>query len=133
MPHLKTKSENKGGADKTWLLNMPVMKGEFALFNSPSPTNRVKSFNKAALFEVSPCLIEEVSTDVDIDTAAIIHQTHEKQLYCPQTRPPSASTDTINESNLSPYSSRHSTSLFWDELLEELRFFYGDHQVPMLT
>ena len=119
-PHLKrvTAHEDSGGNqnDKQWLLSVPEMKGVF----SYSATNEISDEDK------EPFVFDE--KDVKLDELAVdfICNKHQEQLYCPlQTMytPFGAQVFVPNS-----FSSRHSNSLFWDECLEELRFFQGDHQ-----
>jgi hypothetical protein len=49
----------------------------------------------------------------DLKAAKFIKEMHQQTLYYPTNSNP-------------PY--RHSSSLFWDECLEELRFFRGEHK-----
>jgi hypothetical protein len=90
--------------DAGWLLKMPNMTGSFVLSTasaravSPSGVYPKKKY---------PTLLDE-NTDLDSETAFEIHHKHIQQVYFPE----------------QPF---HSSSLFWDECLEELRFFHGDN------
>jgi hypothetical protein len=106
-PHLKSsRSSRMDGEvdDAGWLLKMPNMAGSFVLSTasaravSPSGVYPKKKY---------PTLLDE-NTDLDSETAFEIHHKHIQQVYFPE----------------QPF---HSSSLFWDECLEELRFFHGDN------
>lgn len=106
-PHLKSsRSSRMDGEvdDAGWLLKMPNMTGSFVLSTasaravSPSGVYPKKKY---------PTLLDE-NTDLDSETAFEIHHKHIQQVYFPE----------------QPF---HSSSLFWDECLEELRFFHGDN------
>ncbi len=123
LPRLKkggnTHDESGGGNmsdDKHWLLTMPEMKGEFSLSASSDTFNTKHVANSFTL--------EEKSVEFDEKTAEYIRDSHLCQRYCPS--------DSCGPLGLvkSPqlHSSRHTNSLFWDECLEELRFFEGEHQ-----
>ena len=114
MPHLKRKMDddpdflgesNGNKNDEQWLLTMPEMKGVFALPTVPDGEE------KDAEKEPKPFIINEKDVESDKETAVDICKNHQQQLYYP----------------LELYPHRTSLSLFWDECLEELRFFQGEH------
>ncbi|KAL7552957.1 hypothetical protein ACHAWF_016193 [Thalassiosira exigua] len=124
MPHLKIENhgwvgdgggilEEEDKHDKKWLLATPEMKGVFSLTAaSPEVTVHVPE----------PFTIEEKDVDSDEKLVGFIRARHQEQIYCPL--PP---VDLITARQPQQHSSRHSNSLFWDECLEELRFFHGEH------
>jgi hypothetical protein len=124
MPHLKRGvhecDESSGGnmnADKQWLLTMPEMKGEFLLSESDNTSNTKNAASPQSVYR-------DEDVKLDEKTAEFIRDNHLCQRYCPS--------DSYGPVGLveSPqrHSSRHTNSLFWDECLEELRFFEGEHQ-----
>ncbi|KAL3815518.1 hypothetical protein ACHAXA_007374 [Cyclostephanos tholiformis] len=124
LPHLMRcgheRDEGSDGSmndDKQWLLTMPEMKGDFAL----SASNLISNMKNAP----KPFTLEEKDVKFDEKTAEFIHDNHVHQLYCPATS--DYSLFGLVESP-QRHSSRHTNSLFWDECLEELRFFEGEHQ-----
>ncbi|KAL7520399.1 hypothetical protein ACHAWX_005126 [Stephanocyclus meneghinianus] len=97
--------------DVAWLTTMPSMTGSFSL--SPSlPDNRRAPMKKST---ASPAWVRDVtaSAAIEIKIANAIRKMHQHELYLPRNSAP-------------PF--RHSSSLFWDECLEELRFFRAEHK-----
>lgn len=94
--------------DVAWLMKSPSLTGTFAL----SPPRRKR---KPTL--VSPSAKEKnadiKAAEEDMKTSKAILEMHQQTLYYPT-------------NSLPPY--RHSSSLFWDESLEALRFFRGEHK-----
>ena len=84
------------------------MTGAFALSSSPTKAKKEKAL------PVIPAPNEEdiKAVATDIKASKVIQSMHQRSLYYPPNASP-------------PY--RHSSSLFWDECLEELRFFRGEH------
>lgn len=126
MPHLKRSShalgEDVNENDKQWLLTMPDMKGVFSLSSLPGESDDTKSAPK-------PVTIKEQDVESDEKTVEVIYKKHQEQLYSP--KPLVHSDIACSETLISladNTSSCHTTSLFWDECLEELRFFEGEHQ-----
>jgi hypothetical protein len=122
LPHLKTdvhaQDESNGGNqnDKQWLLTMPEMKGMFSL----SASYETSKENAPKLL-----LLERKDVELDEKTVEFIRKKHQDQLYCPLSYfAPFGTKVTVSQQ----HSSRHLNSLFWDECLEELRFFEGEHQ-----
>mmetsp|Transcript_13540 Transcript_13540/g.29082 ORF Transcript_13540/g.29082 Transcript_13540/m.29082 type:complete len:1875 (-) Transcript_13540:137-5761(-) len=117
MPHLKKDSPawNEHGVDKNgkqWLLALPEMKGVFSLSASLNEGDGIDTLAK-------PFTIKDKDVGIDEMMIDAIYKKHQEQLYCPLP---------LSYSLASQHSSRHSNSLFWDESLEELRFFHGEHQ-----
>ena len=120
MQHLKKDSHSwdDGGHsnDKEWLLVLPEMKGVFAL-----SSDQVEADDIAP----TPFALSEKDIESDEKVAESICMKHREQLYCPAEQYcPSLPVEVL----LSRHSSRFKNSLFWDECLEELRFFQGEHQ-----
>eukprot|EP00581_Thalassiosira_minuscula_P011211 CAMPEP_0183722022 /NCGR_PEP_ID=MMETSP0737-20130205/14100_1 /TAXON_ID=385413 /ORGANISM="Thalassiosira miniscula, Strain CCMP1093" /LENGTH=1794 /DNA_ID=CAMNT_0025952109 /DNA_START=293 /DNA_END=5677 /DNA_ORIENTATION=+ len=115
MPHLKKDShvwESESGEDKNgkqWLLAVPEMKGVFSLIDDGSEMENT----------LKPFTIDEKDIVLDETIVYDIRKRHQEQLYCPRPQ---------DGPLISQHSSRHSNSLFWDECLEELRFFEGEHK-----
>lgn len=102
-------SSNERTEDMVWLMKSPPMTGTFALLSPPRAKKKVQS--------VMPTT-KEREEDIkaiahDIKTSKEIQDMHQRTLYYPTNSSP-------------PY--RHSSSLFWDESLEALRFFHGDNK-----
>ncbi|KAL3805931.1 hypothetical protein HJC23_007892 [Cyclotella cryptica] len=97
--------------DVAWLTTMPSMTGSFSL--SPSCQENTLATRKKS--SASPVCVHDATQSVasKMKIASAIHKMHQHELYLPRNAAP-------------PY--RHSSSLFWDECLEELRFFRGEHQ-----
>jgi len=117
MPHLKRDSPvwDEGGVDKNgkqWLLALPEMKGVFALSVSSNVGDQMDSAAR-------PFTMKDKDIESDEKTVDAICRKHGELLYCPL--PPTYPL-------VLQHSSYHSNSLFWDECLEELRFFQGEHQ-----
>lgn len=144
MPHLKKESPawDENGVDKNgkeWLLAMPEMKGVFSLSLSNDGDGRDT--------EVKPVTIEDKFTALDEKSVDTIIRKHQQQLYCPLQQPftlaslhSSRHTNSVGVRRLTFFlfllfqqthpialSSHMLLQLFWDESLEELRFFQGDH------
>ena len=101
-------SEDKN-EDIAWLIKRPKLKGTFAL--SPPKTKQKKS---------EPPTLKEDDIEaiaIDLKSSKAIQSMHQQTLYYPLNSSP-------------PY--RHSSSLFWDESLEELRFFRGEHNHTLI-
>lgn len=122
LPHLKkviVRAQDEDGdrnqKDKQWLLTIPEMKGVFSLsayYETSDENNALKPFT-----------MEAKDVQSDQMTVDFICKKHRKQLYCPlhPMNTPSGTQDFV------PHSSRNLNSLFWDECLEELRFFQGEN------
>jgi hypothetical protein len=122
LPHLKkvTANEDDDGnqTDKQWLLTVPEMKGVFS-YSASNETSDEENTLQPFVFDEKDVKSDELAVD-------FISNKHQEQLYCPlrtMYTPFGAQVFVPNS-----FSSRHSNSLFWDECLEELRFFQGDHQ-----
>lgn len=119
-PHLMRVTAHEDGDgnenDKQWLLSVPEMKGVFSYpaSNETSEDNTLKPF----VFDEKDVKSDELAVD-------FICNKHQEQLYCPLR---TMYTPFGNQAFVpNSFSSRHSNSLFWDECLEELRFFQGDN------
>ena len=129
MPHLKKMDDNDAWGDgtsrnhdKQWLLTMPEMKGKFSISTSSQDGDGEDE-------EPKPFIISEKDVELDEETYDIIRCKHQEQLYYPPSLTPGGRDLQLPQA----HSSRHSTSLFWDESLEELLFFndmYGHSIVP---
>jgi len=110
MPHLKKVdgSMDEHQSDKQWLLTMPEMRGVFSI-----------SSGEGGGEDLKPLTMNEKDVKDDEETVHVIRLKHKVKLYCP----PSQAGPQEGEE----YSSRLSNSLFWDECLEELRFFQDEH------
>lgn len=104
--------------DTEWLLTMPEMKGIFALTASQDEDMCIEDVPE-------PFTIEPKDVKFDEKTVDDINRLHQEMLYCP---PPPPSALQLTSSPQQHHSSLHSISLFWDECLEELRFFQGANQ-----
>ena len=124
LPHLKkdghARDESGGGNknDEQWLLTMPEMKGAFSLYASHETSNMETTQR--------PLALEGKDVELDEKTVEFIRKKHQDLLYCPTTTHFAPSETNVIVSQL--HSSRYMNSLFWDECLEELRFFEGEHQ-----
>lgn len=124
LPHLKidghARDESGGGNknDEQWLLTMPEMKGVFSL-SACHETSNMETAQR-------PLALEGKDVELDEKTVEFIRKKHQDQLYCPTTThfAPSETKVIVSQQ----HSSRYMNSLFWDECLEELRFFEGEHQ-----
>lgn len=105
---LSADSSTDRDEDVAWLMKKPSMSGTFAL----SPPRRKKRAPSG--LPASKASDEDIQTSAeDMKISKAIQDLHQQTLYYPQNSSP-------------PY--RHSSSLFWDESLEALRFFRGDNK-----
>jgi hypothetical protein len=96
--------QSDNDADTSWLIQMPSMTGAFSLEGG----NVSKKKSSVQVFQD-----DTTSIAADIKIAESIHNLHQQERYYPT-------------NSIPPY--RHSSSLFFDECLEELRFFRGEHK-----
>ncbi|KAL3794050.1 hypothetical protein HJC23_008938 [Cyclotella cryptica] len=103
--------QNGNDTDVVWLTTKPSMTGTFSM----SPGKKDSMARKNESTPVVDYLLQDsyAYAATEIKTAEVIHDMHQQQLYFPL---------------MSGQHYRHSSSLFWDECLEELRFFHGDHK-----
>jgi hypothetical protein len=122
LPELKTEESQAvltgRNEDRQWLLTVPEMKGVYSLSSTPMSTIKPRNFAFSSIDGWSISFIREEDVSSDNKTAALLRTQHELTLYTPDSggsAPPS-------------YWNWYRTSLFWDECMEGLRFFYDEHQ-----
>eukprot|EP00577_Skeletonema_sp_RCC1716_P003627 CAMPEP_0113417350 /NCGR_PEP_ID=MMETSP0013_2-20120614/25602_1 /TAXON_ID=2843 ORGANISM="Skeletonema costatum, Strain 1716" /NCGR_SAMPLE_ID=MMETSP0013_2 /ASSEMBLY_ACC=CAM_ASM_000158 /LENGTH=1594 /DNA_ID=CAMNT_0000304465 /DNA_START=260 /DNA_END=5040 /DNA_ORIENTATION=- /assembly_acc=CAM_ASM_000158 len=122
LPQLRSEESqavlNGRNEDRQWLLTVPEMKGVYSLSSTPMTTIKPRNFAFNSTDGWSIPFIREEDVSPDNQTAALLRTQHELTLYGPES------------SRGSPrnYWNWYRTSLFWDECMEGLRFFYDEHQ-----
>lgn len=109
---------NGRNEDRQWLLTVPDMKGVYSLTSTPITTIRPRIFAFSTTDGWSIAFIREEDVLSDNKTAALLRTQHELTLYSPESI----------QGSPRNYWNWYRTSLFWDECMEGLRFFYDEHQ-----
>ena len=121
LPHLRSEESqvvpSGKNEDRQWLLSIPEMKGVYSLSSTPVTTIKPRNFVFSSTTDGIPFIREE-DISPDNQTAALVRTQHELTLYGPE----SSSGSPLN------YWNWYRTSLFWDECMEGLRFFYHEHE-----
>ena len=122
LPQLRSEESqtvlNGRNEDRQWLLTVPEMKGVYSLSSTPMNTIKPRNFAFNSTDGWTIAFVREEDVAPDNQTAALLRTQHELTLYGPE----------LSGGSPRNYWNWYRTSLFWDECMEGLRFFYDEHQ-----